>query len=215
MKTLLVTGGAGFIGGNFVLGLLAEGGLRVVNLDKLTYAGNLDTLASLRGNPNHIFVQGDIGDRALVAKLLAEHMPSAIVNFAAESHVDRSIDGPAEFVQTNVVGTLALLECALAYWRAAPLEAQDGFRFLHVSTDEVYGSLGPIGRFREESPYQPNSPYSASKAASDHLVRAFHHTYGLPTLTTNCSNNYGPYQFPEKLIPLMIHKALVGEKLPV
>ncbi|HMM58281.1 MAG TPA: GDP-mannose 4,6-dehydratase, partial [Rudaea sp.] len=202
MKTLLVTGGAGFIGGNFVLGLLAEGGVRVVNLDKLTYAGNLDTLASLRGNADHVFVQGDIGDRALVTKLLAEHKPFAIVNFAAESHVDRSIDGPAEFVQTNVVGTLALLECALAYWRAASLEVQDGFRFLHVSTDEVYGSLGPVGRFHEESPYQPNSPYSASKAASDHLVRAFHHTYGLPTLTTNCSNNYGPYQFPEKLIPL-------------
>ena len=215
MKTLLVTGGAGFIGGNFVLGLMGEGGCRVINLDKLTYAGNLDTLASLRDNPNHIFVHGDIGDRELVAKLLAEHQPGAIVNFAAESHVDRSIDGPAEFVQTNVVGTLALLECALAYWRAAPLEQQDRFRFLHVSTDEVYGSLGPLGRFTEDSPYQPNSPYSASKAASDHLVRAFYHTYGLPTLTTNCSNNYGPYQFPEKLIPLMIHKALVGEALPV
>jgi dTDP-glucose 4,6-dehydratase len=214
MKTLLVTGGAGFIGGNFVLGVLG-GGYRVVNLDKLTYAGNLDTLASLRGNPEHIFVHGDIGDRALVGRLLAEHQPSAIVNFAAESHVDRSIDGPAEFVQTNVVGTLALLESALLHWRTASLEQQDAFRFLHVSTDEVYGSLGPLGRFNEESAYQPNSPYSASKAASDHLVRAFHHTYGLPTLTTNCSNNYGPYQFPEKLIPLMIHKALIGEKLPV
>ena len=215
MKTLLVTGGAGFIGGNFVLGLLAEGSWRIVNLDKLTYAGNLDTLTAHRDNADHIFVRGDIGDRALVAKLLNEHRPSAIVNFAAESHVDRSIDGPAEFVQTNVVGTLALLECALAYWRAQPLPQQDAFRFLHVSTDEVYGSLGPLGRFTEESPYQPNSPYSATKAASDHLVRAFHHTYGLPTLTTNCSNNYGPYQFPEKLIPLMIHKALIGEKLPV
>ena len=215
MKTILVTGGAGFIGGNFVLGLLAQGGYRVVNLDKLTYAGNLDTLASLTGNADHIFVHGDIGDRNLVAKLLGEHQPSAIVNFAAESHVDRSIDGPADFVQTNVVGTLALLEAALAHWRAAPLVQQDAFRFVHVSTDEVYGSLGPVGRFSEESPYQPNSPYSASKAASDHLVRAFHHTYGLPTLTTNCSNNYGPYQFPEKLIPLMIHKALHGEKLPV
>src|SRR5262249_53465654 len=215
MKTLLVTGGAGFIGGNFVLGLLNEGGYRVVNLDKLTYAGNLDTLTSVRSNADHIFVHGDIGDRALVTSLLNEHKPAAIVNFAAESHVDRSIDGPAEFVQTNVVGTLALLEAALAYWRASPLQQQDAFRFLHVSTDEVYGSLGPVGRFTEESPYQPNSPYSASKAASDHLVRAFHHTYGLPTLTTNCSNNYGPYQFPEKLIPLMIHKALVGEKLPV
>jgi len=215
MKTLLVTGGAGFIGGNFVLGLLAEGGYRIVNLDKLTYAGNLDTLAPLQDNPNHVFVRGDIGDRALVTRLLEQHRPSAIVNFAAESHVDRSIDGPSEFIQTNVVGTLSLLESALAYWRAAPLEQQDAFRFLHVSTDEVYGSLGPVGRFTEESPYQPNSPYSASKASSDHLVRAFHHTYGLPTLTTNCSNNYGPYQFPEKLIPLMIHKALNGEKLPV
>jgi dTDP-glucose 4,6-dehydratase len=215
MKTLLVTGGAGFIGGNFVLGLLAEGGYRIVNLDKLTYAGNLDTLAPLRDNPNHVFVRGDIGDRALVTRLLEERRPSAIVNFAAESHVDRSIDGPSEFIQTNVVGTLSLLESALAYWRAAPLEQQDAFRFLHVSTDEVYGSLGPVGRFTEESPYQPNSPYSASKASSDHLVRAFHHTYGMPTLTTNCSNNYGPFQFPEKLIPLMIHKALNGEKLPV
>ena len=215
MKTILVTGGAGFIGGNFVLGLLGQGGYRVVNLDKLTYAGNLDTLSTLRGNADHIFVRGDIGDRALVDRLLGEHQPMAIVNFAAESHVDRSIDGPSDFVQTNVVGTLALLESALAYWRAAPLDRQDAFRFLHVSTDEVYGSLGPLGRFTEDSPYQPNSPYSASKAASDHLVRAFHHTYGLPTLTTNCSNNYGPYQFPEKLIPLMIHKAMIGEKLPV
>jgi dTDP-glucose 4,6-dehydratase len=215
MKTILVTGGAGFIGGNFVLGLIGQGGHRVVNLDKLTYAGNLDTLAGLRGNNDHVFAHGDIGDHALVTNLLVEHRPTAIVNFAAESHVDRSIDGPSEFVQTNVVGTLALLEAALAYWRAAPLAQQDAFRFLHVSTDEVYGSLGPVGRFSEESPYQPNSPYSASKAASDHLVRAFHHTYGLPTLTTNCSNNYGPCQFPEKLIPLMIHKALIGEKLPV
>ena len=215
MKTLLVTGGAGFIGGNFVLGLLREGGHRIVNLDKLTYAGNLDTLAPVRNDPNHVFVHGDIGDKLLVSTLLNEHKPDGIVNFAAESHVDRSIDGPAAFVQTNVVGTLSLLECALAYWRVAPLPQQDGFRFLHVSTDEVYGSLGPVGKFREDSPYQPNSPYSASKASSDHLVRAFHHTYGFPTLTTNCSNNYGPYQFPEKLIPLMIHKALVGEKLPV
>jgi dTDP-glucose 4,6-dehydratase len=215
MKTLLVTGGAGFIGANFVLDTLALGGHRIVNLDKLTYAGNLDTLASLRDDANHVFVHGDIGDRALIARLLAAHQPTAIVNFAAESHVDRSIDGPSEFVQTNVVGTLTLLEAALAHWRASPLESQDAFRFLHVSTDEVYGSLGPIGRFREDSPYQPNSPYSASKAASDHLVRAFHHTYGLPTLTTNCSNNYGPYQFPEKLIPLVIQKALNGEPLPV
>jgi dTDP-glucose 4,6-dehydratase len=215
MKTLLVTGGAGFIGGNFVLDLMAQGGFRVVNLDKLTYAGNLDTLASLKANPDHVFVQGDIGDRELIERLLAEHRPDGIVNFAAESHVDRSIDGPAEFVQTNVVGTLNLLERALAYWRNLSLERQDGFRFLHVSTDEVYGSLGPVGKFTEETAYAPNSPYSASKAASDHLVRAFHHTYGLPTLTTNCSNNYGPYQFPEKLIPLMIQKALAGESLPV
>jgi dTDP-glucose 4,6-dehydratase len=215
MKTLLVTGGAGFIGANFVLDTLAGRQGRVVNLDKLTYAGNLDTLSTLRDHADHVFVQGDIGDRALVERLLREHEPVAIVNFAAESHVDRSIDGPAAFVETNVVGTLSLLEAALAYWRALPLERQDAFRFLHVSTDEVYGSLGPVGRFTEESPYQPNSPYSASKAASDHLVRAFHHTYGLPTLTTNCSNNYGPFQFPEKLIPLMIQKALAGEPLPV
>ncbi|UXI70730.1 dTDP-glucose 4,6-dehydratase [Tahibacter amnicola] len=215
MKTLLVTGGAGFIGGNFVLDMLAQGGWRIINLDKLTYAGNLDTLASLRGHADHRFVQGDIGDAAQVQALLQEHQPDAIVNFAAESHVDRSIDGPAEFVQTNVVGTLNLLERCLAYWRGLSLDRQDAFRFLHVSTDEVYGSLGPVGKFTEETPYAPNSPYSASKAASDHLVRAFHHTYGLPTLTTNCSNNYGPYQFPEKLIPLMVQKALRGEALPV
>jgi len=215
MKTLLVTGGAGFIGGNFVLDVLAQGGVRVINLDKLTYAGNPDTLASLQANPNHLLVQGDIGDRAAVAQLLAEHKPDAIVNFAAESHVDRSIDGPAEFVHTNVVCTLGLLQETLSYWRGLPLDRQDAFRFLHVSTDEVYGSLGPVGRFTEETPYAPNSPYSATKAASDHLVRAYHHTYGLPTLTTNCSNNYGPYQFPEKLIPLMIQKALRGEALPV
>ncbi|MEP6940746.1 MAG: dTDP-glucose 4,6-dehydratase, partial [Rudaea sp.] len=214
MTTLLVTGGAGFIGGNFVLDAVA-GGLRVVNLDKLTYAGNLDTLASLSGNSQHIFVQGDIGDRALVARLLAEHQVDAVVNFAAESHVDRSIDGPAEFVHTNVVGTLGLLEATLAHWRALGEVQRASFRFLHVSTDEVYGSLGAEGKFTESTAYAPNSPYSASKAASDHLVRAFHHTYGLPTLTTNCSNNYGPFQFPEKLIPLMIHKALTGEKLPV
>ncbi len=215
MKTVLVTGGAGFIGGNFILDVLALGGYRIVNLDALTYAGNPDTLADVAAHPDYAFEHGDIGDRALVQGILATHQPTAIVNFAAESHVDRSIDGPAEFVQTNVVGTLNLLECALAYWRALPLDRQDAFRFLHVSTDEVYGSLGPVGRFSEESPYQPNSPYSASKAASDHLVRAFHHTYGLPVLTTNCSNNYGPFQFPEKLIPLIIQKALVGEALPV
>lgn len=215
MKTLLVTGGAGFIGGNFVLGVLAQDGCRVINLDKLTYAGNPDTLAPLEGHPGHVFVQGDIGDAALVKRLLDQHRPDAIVNFAAESHVDRSIDGPAAFVQTNVVGTLNLLECARDYWRALPAERQAGFRFLHVSTDEVYGSLGPDGRFTEATAYAPNSPYSASKAASDHLVRAFQHTYGLPTLTTNCSNNYGPYQFPEKLIPLVIQKALAGAALPV
>jgi len=214
METLLVTGGAGFIGANFVLQAVADG-LRVVNLDKLTYAGNLDTLASLEGSDRHLFVQGDIGDRALLTQLLAEHRPRAIVNFAAESHVDRSIDGPAAFVETNVVGTLGLLECARDYWRGLEGQAQEAFRFLHVSTDEVYGSLGTEGKFTETTPYAPNSPYSASKAASDHLVRAFHHTYGLPTLTTNCSNNYGPYQFPEKLIPLVIQKALAGESLPV
>jgi dTDP-glucose 4,6-dehydratase len=214
VTTWLVTGGAGFIGGNFVLEAVASG-LRVVNLDALTYAGNLDTLSSLDGNPDHVFVHGDIGDAGLVRRLLAEHRPDAIVNFAAESHVDRSIDGPAAFVQTNVVGTLALLECARDHWRGLEGSRREGFRFLHVSTDEVYGSLGDTGRFTEETPYAPNSPYSASKAASDHLVRAFHHTYGLPVLTTNCSNNYGPYQFPEKLIPLIIARALAGEPLPV
>ena len=214
MATWLVTGGAGFIGGNFVLEAVARGE-RVVNLDALTYAGNRDTLASLEGNPEHVFVHGDIGDRALVARLLAEHRPDAVVNFAAESHVDRSIDGPAAFVQTNVVGTLALLEAVRDYWKGLEGAARDAFRFLHVSTDEVYGSLGETGLFTETTPYAPNSPYSASKAASDHLVRAFHHTYGLPVLTTNCSNNYGPYHFPEKLIPLVIAKALAGEPLPV
>ncbi|HET8555036.1 MAG TPA: dTDP-glucose 4,6-dehydratase [Rhodanobacteraceae bacterium] len=214
MPTLLVTGGAGFIGGNFVLQAVADG-LTVVNLDKLTYAGNLDTLSSLDDNPRHIFVQGDIGDRDLVNRLLAEHRPDAIVNFAAESHVDRSIDGPAAFIETNVVGTLALLEGARDYWKSLEGDARGAFRFLHVSTDEVYGSLGDTGKFTETTPYAPNSPYSASKASSDHLVRAFHHTYGLPVLTTNCSNNYGPYQFPEKLIPLVLHKALKGEALPV
>ena len=213
MKTLLVTGGAGFIGANFVLAAVAAGH-RVVNLDKLTYAGNLDTLETLADNPDHIFVHGDIGDRALVAGLLTTHRPDAVVNFAAESHVDRSIDGPAAFIETNVVGTLGLLECVRDYWRDT-LAGSAAFRFLHVSTDEVYGSLGSEGKFTETTPYAPNSPYSASKAASDHLVRAFHHTYGLPVLTTNCSNNYGPYQFPEKLIPLVIQKALKGEPLPV
>ncbi|WP_395788899.1 dTDP-glucose 4,6-dehydratase [Aquimonas sp.] len=214
MSTLLVTGGAGFIGGNFVLQQVAAGH-RVINLDALTYAGNRDTLASLDGNPQHVFVQGDIGDRSLIDRLLSEHRPEAIVNFAAESHVDRSIDGPGAFIQTNIVGTFNLLEAARGYFGALDAAARAGFRFLHVSTDEVYGSLGEQGRFSEQSPYAPNSPYSASKAASDHLVRAYHHTYGLPVLTTNCSNNYGPYQFPEKLIPLIIQRAMAGEPLPV
>src|SRR5690606_1311653 len=214
MTTWLVTGGAGFIGGNFVLDAVASG-VRIVNLDVLTYAGNLDTLSPLQGDGNHVFVQGDIGDRELVTSLLAQHRPDAVVNFAAESHVDRSIDGPAAFVQTNVVGTLSLLEAVRDHWKALEGRARDDFRFLHVSADEVYGTLGETGKFTESTPYAPNSPYSASKAASDHLVRAFHHTYGLPVLTTNCSNNYGPYQFPEKLIPLVIAKALAGEPLPV
>jgi dTDP-glucose 4,6-dehydratase len=214
VPTWLVTGGAGFIGGNFVLRAVGDG-IKVVNLDALTYAGNRDTLASLEGNANHVFVHGDIGDRELVAKLLAGHRPDAVVNFAAESHVDRSIDGPAAFIQTNVVGTLALLEAVRDHWKSLEGIAKRDFRFLHVSTDEVYGTLGDTGKFREDTPYAPNSPYSASKAASDHLVRAFHHTYGLPVLTTNCSNNYGPYHFPEKLIPLVIARALAGEALPV
>ena len=214
MPTWLVTGGAGFIGGNFVLEAIRLG-VRVVNLDVLTYAGNLQTLASLEGNPDHVFVHGDIGDRALVSRLLTEHRPDAVLNFAAESHVDRSIDGPAAFIDTNVVGTLGLIEAVRDHWKQLDGDAKAAFRFLHVSTDEVYGTLGETGKFTETTPYAPNSPYSASKAASDHLVRAFHHTYGLPTLTTNCSNNYGPYHFPEKLIPLVIAKALAGEPLPV
>ena len=215
MRTWLVTGGAGFIGANFVLEAAVRGGIRLINLDALTYAGNLDTLAALEPGPCHLFVHGDIGDARLVAGLLREHQPEALINFAAESHVDRSIDGPAAFVQTNVVGTLALLEAVRDYWRELPAERRDAFRFLHVSTDEVFGSLGASGAFTEDSPYAPNSPYSASKAASDHLVRAFHHTFGLPVLTTHCSNNYGPYQFPEKLIPLVIQKAAAGQDLPV
>ncbi len=214
MPIWLVTGGAGFIGGNFVLQAVRDG-ITVVNLDALTYAGNRDTLAALEGDVRHVFVHGDIGDAQLVARLLQEHQPDAVINFAAESHVDRSIDGPAAFVQTNVVGTLSLLEQVRDYWKGLDGEKKAAFRFLHVSTDEVYGSLGDTGQFTETTPYAPNSPYSASKAASDHLVRAFHHTYGLPVLTTNCSNNYGPYQFPEKLIPLVIAKALAGEPLPV
>ena len=215
MATILVTGGAGFIGGCFIRQWIAEEQDTVVNLDKLTYAGNLDSLEPVAKSPRHKFVHGDIGDRELVDKLLAEHRPRAIVNFAAESHVDRSIDGPGAFVQTNVVGTFTLLDATRHYWKKLSGADAEQFRFLHVSTDEVYGSLGDTGKFTETTPYAPNSPYSASKAASDHLVRAFHHTYGLPVLTTNCSNNYGPYQFPEKLIPLIIAKALAGEPLPV
>ncbi len=215
METVLVTGGAGFIGGAFVRQWIREESACLVNLDKLTYAGNLDSVAEVQHDPRHIFVQGDIADRRLVGQILTQHRPRAILNFAAESHVDRSIDGPGEFIQTNVVGTFDLLEAARAYWQRLTADEQQRFRFLHVSTDEVYGSLGKTGRFSETSPYAPNSPYSASKAASDHLVRAYHHTYGLPTLLTNCSNNYGPYQFPEKLIPLMILNALEGKPLPV
>jgi dTDP-glucose 4,6-dehydratase len=213
---ILVTGGAGFIGANFIHQWIAAGEGPAVNLDKLTYAGNPGNLAKLAGNPRHFFVKGDIGDRELVGRLLREHRPRAIVHFAAESHVDRSIHGPADFVQTNVNGTFALLEEARAWWSGLPRAEQERFRFLHVSTDEVYGSLGGGDpAFSETTPYAPNSPYAASKAASDHLVRAYHHTYGLPTLTTNCSNNYGPYQFPEKLIPLMIANAVGGKPLPV
>ncbi len=213
---ILVTGGAGFIGANFVLDWLQGTGEPVVNLDKLTYAGNLGSLAALRGDGRHVFVRGDIGDRAQVDALLTAHRPRAIVNFAAESHVDRSIHGPAAFVETNVVGTFTLLEATRAFWSTLRDGERDAFRFLHVSTDEVYGSLGPDDPpFTEMTPYAPNSPYSASKAAADHLVRAYHHTYGLPTLTTNCSNNYGPRQFPEKLIPLMIVNAIAGKPLPV
>ncbi|MDP2029909.1 MAG: dTDP-glucose 4,6-dehydratase [Thiobacillus sp.] len=214
--SILVTGGAGFIGANFVLDWLAQSDEAVINLDLLTYAGNRESLASLDGDARHIFVQGDIGDSALVALLLAQHQPRALINFAAESHVDRSIHGPEDFVQTNIVGTFRLLEAVRAHWRALQGDTQQDFRFLHVSTDEVYGSLGKDDpAFTETHRYSPNSPYSASKAASDHLVRAYHHTYGLPVLTTNCSNNYGPYQFPEKLIPLMIVNALAGKPLPV
>jgi dTDP-glucose 4,6-dehydratase len=214
--TILVTGGAGFIGSNFVLEWLRNSDETVVNLDKLTYAGNLENLASLQGDCRHLFVQGDIGDAELIADLLARHQPRALINFAAESHVDRSIHGPAVFVQTNVMGTFCLLEAARAYWGGLAEAEKAAFRFLHVSTDEVYGTLAADDpAFAETNPYQPNSPYSASKASSDHLVRAYHHTYGLPVLTTNCSNNYGPYQFPEKLIPLVLHNALAGKPLPI
>jgi len=214
-RVLLVTGGAGFIGANFVLEAVLRG-YQVVTLDALTYAGNIDNLASLDGNPAHTFIRGSILDGPLVSSLLSEHQPDAMVHFAAESHVDRSILGPAAFVDTNVTGTYTLLEAALQHWRSLPDPSRARFRFLHISTDEVYGSLAPDEpAFHEETPYRPNSPYSASKAASDHLVRAYFHTYGLPVLTTNCSNNYGPYQFPEKLIPLMIHNAIHGKPLPV
>jgi dTDP-glucose 4,6-dehydratase len=214
--TVLITGGAGFIGANFVLDWVAHTSEKIVNLDKLTYAGNLESLASLKHNPQHVFVQGDIGDADLLTRLLAEHQPRAVLNFAAESHVDRSIHGPGDFIETNIVGTFRLLESVRGYWQALSAEDQAKFRFLHVSTDEVYGSLSPQDpAFTEQHQYEPNSPYSASKAASDHLVRAWHHTYGLPVLTTNCSNNYGPLHFPEKLIPLMIVNALAGKPLPV
>ena len=214
--TILVTGGAGFIGSNYVLDWLAQSNETVVNLDKLSYAGNLQNLASLKDDPRHVFVHGDIGDAKLVPELLAKYQPRAVVNFAAESHVDRSIHGPGAFVQNNIVGTYQLLESVRAYWGGLAQDTKAAFRFLHVSTDEVYGSLGKNDpAFTESNTYEPNSPYSASKAASDHLVRAWHHTHGLPVLTTNCSNNYGPYHFPEKLIPLVIVNALAGKTLPV
>jgi dTDP-glucose 4,6-dehydratase len=214
--TVLVTGGAGFIGSNFVLDWLAQSDETVINLDKLTYAGNRQNLAGLEGDPRHVFVRGDIGDVALLAQLLAEHRPRAVINLAAESHVDRSIHGPGEFIETNIVGTFHLLETLRAYQAGLPEPQRSGFRLLHVSTDEVYGSLSADDpAFTESHRYEPNSPYSASKAASDHLVRAYRHTYGLPVLTTNCSNNYGPYHFPEKLIPLIIVNALAGKPLPV
>lgn len=214
--TILVTGGAGFIGSNFVLDWLAQSDEKVINLDVLTYAGNLENLASLEGNSRHLFVKGDIGDFELISKLLTEHRPRAVINFAAESHVDRSIHGPEDFIQTNIVGTFRLLEAVRAFYGQLEKTDKNEFRFLHVSTDEVYGSLASDDpAFTETHQYEPNSPYSASKAASDHLVRAYHHTYGLPVLTTNCSNNYGPYHFPEKLIPLVIHNALAGKPLPI
>lgn len=213
---ILVTGGAGFIGSNFVIDWLAAGDEPVINLDKLTYAGNLENLQGLAGDPRHRFVRGDIADYDLILELLQQNRVRAVVNFAAESHVDRSIHGPEDFIQTNIVGTFRLLEAVRAYWNGLPADDKAAFRFLHVSTDEVYGSLEKEApAFTEQHRYEPNSPYSASKAASDHLVRAYHHTYGLPVLTTNCSNNYGPYHFPEKLIPLIIHNALAGKPLPI
>jgi dTDP-glucose 4,6-dehydratase len=214
--TILVTGGAGFIGSNFILDWLAQSDEMVINLDKLTYAGNLENLLGLKGDQRHLFVQGDICNSALVGQLLSEHQPRAVFHFAAESHVDRSIDGPEDFIQTNIIGTFRLLESVREYWVALSPDDKLGFRFLHVSTDEVYGSLEQNAPpFAETNCYQPNSPYSASKASSDHLVRAYYHTYGLPVLTTNCSNNYGPYQFPEKLIPLVIHNALSAKAIPL
>ena len=214
MNTILVTGGAGFIGSNFVHMAISQG-KKVINLDSLTYAGNLESLQTVADHPNYTFIQGEIGDSLLLDKVLSECSPNAVVNFAAESHVDRSIEGPAAFIQTNIVGTFTLLESVKKYWKNMIEVDKCKFRFLHVSTDEVFGSLGEEGYFTEETSYAPNSPYSASKASSDHLVRAYHHTYGLPVLTTNCSNNYGPYQFPEKLIPLMILNALAGKALPI
>ena len=215
MKKILVTGGAGFIGSNFIHLLLKQPDARVLNLDKLTYAGNLDSLTAVADHPGYCFIQADICDASQIEKIINDFQPAAVVHFAAESHVDRSIDGPAAFIQTNIIGTFNLLEAARKYWRELPDGVKNAFRFLHVSTDEVYGSLGASGLFTEQTPYAPNSPYSASKASSDHLVRAYHHTYGLPVVTTNCSNNYGPFQFPEKLIPLMILNALAGKPLPV
>ncbi len=215
MKTYFVTGGAGFIGGNFILNLMRSGQAKVINYDKLTYAGNLDTLSSVEGNPNYFFEQGDICDKDRLIKLFESYAIDYVVHFAAESHVDRSIDSPGDFIRTNIVGTFELLEAAQRFVALKPIDRKNNFRFLHVSTDEVYGSLGETGLFTEETPYAPNSPYAASKASSDHLVRSYHKTFDLPVLTTNCSNNYGPYQFPEKLLPLMIHNALKGEILPV
>lgn len=215
MRTWMVTGGAGFIGSNFIRQCMIPARVNIVNLDKVTYAGNPSSLEDIANNPNYVFVRGGIEDRLLVQDLLYQYRPEAIINFAAESHVDRSIDRPADFINTNILGTFQLLENVRAYWTQASPAEQEAFRFLHVSTDEVYGTLGSIGLFTEQTAYAPNSPYSASKAASDHLVRAYYHTYGLPVLTTNCSNNYGPYQFPEKLIPLMILNAVRGKELPV
>jgi dTDP-glucose 4,6-dehydratase len=215
MKTYFVTGGAGFIGSNFILSLLPAENITIVNYDKLTYAGNLESLSSIATEPNYYFVEGDICDPPRVSELLSKHEPDYIINFAAESHVDRSIDGPSEFIQTNIVGTFELIEAARNYWGTLSGEKKQGFRFLHVSTDEVFGSLGQEGYFTEETPYAPNSPYAASKASSDHLIRSYNRTFGFPALTTNCSNNYGPCQFPEKLVPLVIHNALAGKPLPI